>query len=122
MKPFEVFDKITLLCQLIEQQHTGTPIEFASRLGISRTSLYEILDEIRSRDIDIKYSRSRQTFFYVSPVNIEIRFTIKKIAPVEIRNLTGGTKKTLPFFVTDATNLSLQYQQSALLFNCLTKI
>jgi len=48
---------------MIIRQHTGTPSEFASQLGVSRTTLYEMIDELKSQGDPISYSKSLCTFF-----------------------------------------------------------
>ncbi|MBK7093795.1 MAG: hypothetical protein IPH57_01520 [Saprospiraceae bacterium] len=45
------FEKITLIervDQLIKMKGTGSSVELSSRLGISRSTLFELLDVIRS--------------------------------------------------------------------------
>ena len=48
MKVFEYLDRISLMHKLVSRQKTGTPEEFARQLGVSRTSLYELIDELRN--------------------------------------------------------------------------
>jgi len=56
---------------LVEQFHsltlsekTGTPKELAEQLGISRQALYIWIDELKSLDLNVAYSRKRETFYY----------------------------------------------------------
>jgi len=76
MKVMDTFNKLSLFSKLVEQECTGTPGAFAKRLGISRTSLYDLIDELKSYDVNIVYSRKRKTFYYASPIlaRIEISF------------------------------------------------
>ena len=93
MKFFDYLDKIEKFNKLIERGCTGTPDEFSEQLNISRTSLYDFIDELRSRNIEVGYSRTKRTFFYKNPVSLEIHFIIKNIEPItndEIKNITGG--------------------------------
>jgi hypothetical protein len=60
------------------QEHTGAPHEFAERLGVDRATVYNICAELRSRDIDIAYSRQRQTFYYKHPELVEIHLIIRQ--------------------------------------------
>ena len=55
MKIFEYLDRIEMAHKLVSRQKTGTPEEFAKQLGVSRTSLYELIDELRSRGVPISY-------------------------------------------------------------------
>ena len=76
MTPFDSIEKLELFHKLVEQEKTGTPIDFAKRIGVSRSTLYELISEFESRDIAIGYSRSRSTFYYKTPVAISISFKI----------------------------------------------
>ena len=58
------------------KEHTGTPEEFACRLGIERKTLYNICSALRAQGIDIEYSRQRQTFYYKYPHLVEIKIII----------------------------------------------
>ncbi|MDR2585823.1 MAG: HTH domain-containing protein [Prevotellaceae bacterium] len=77
MKFFIFVEKLSMLDKLIRQERTGTPCEFAERLSISRSTLYEIIDELRSRGMEIKYSRSLGSFYYDNDMALDIRFAIK---------------------------------------------
>jgi biotin operon repressor len=95
MRLFDFLEKMQLFNTLIEQEHTGTPDEFARRLDVSRTTLYEIIGECRSRGVEIGYSRVKRAFYYKKPVSLEIRFDIKYIEPLngcEVKNVSGGCK------------------------------
>ena len=63
MKIIDALNKLSLFNKLVEQESTGTPSEFAERLGISRTSLYDLIDELKSYNVNIVYSRKRKTFY-----------------------------------------------------------
>ena len=55
MKVFEYLDRISMMHKLVSRQVTGTPEEFAGKFGVSRTTLYELIDELRSRGAPIVY-------------------------------------------------------------------
>jgi len=76
MKPFDFPEKLSIMDKLIRQEHTGTPSELAERLSIGRSTLYEIIDELYSRGVEIKYSRTRRTFYYNNEMFLDIRFAI----------------------------------------------
>jgi biotin operon repressor len=95
MKVFEFLDKMSVFNRLVEQERTGTPEEFAERLGISRSALYDLIDELRSRDVDVRYSRASHTFYYKSPVTLEVRLAVKhldKVSDSEAKKISGGYK------------------------------
>lgn len=90
MKVFEYLDRISRMHKLVSRQRTGTPAEFASQLGVSRTTLYEMIDELRSRGAPISYSKSRRTFFYDEPFEINISCSLRPLNCFEEKQLTGG--------------------------------
>ncbi|MDR0712348.1 MAG: hypothetical protein LBF67_08425 [Prevotellaceae bacterium] len=95
MSIFEFVDKVKLFNRLVEQRHTGTPQEFAERLGMGRSTLYEFIDELRSRDVDVSYSRKSRTYYYANHVSLEVRFDIRHLDELdddEAKKITGGRK------------------------------
>ena len=96
MNYIELIEKVAILNELISQKQTGTPEEIAERLRISRSTLYNIIDELKLRGIDIKYSRSRCTFYYNNDVLVDIQISIKSLTEIddvdELKNISGGCK------------------------------
>jgi Predicted transcriptional regulator len=68
MKAFEVIERLELVHKLISEKRTGTPDELATRLGIKRRALYDLVNEMKSRGAPVLYSRSAKTFYYERPV------------------------------------------------------
>jgi len=65
---------------LILQKNTGTPKELAQRLGISRSSLYILIDELNGLNLTIIYSRKLETFYYEK--KIEKKPFFKEVQPI----------------------------------------
>lgn len=78
-KVFEYVDLIARFHSLVMSQMTGNPNTFACKLGISRSSLYNLIAEIQSYGIDIEYSREKETFRYLFPEKVEISLKISQI-------------------------------------------
>jgi predicted transcriptional regulator len=57
---------------LIFMKATGTPEEFAEKLGIKRSTLYQSLQEMRDMGVDIRYSCTRQSYYYADERRIRI--------------------------------------------------
>ena len=79
-----------MMHRLVSRQRTGTPEEFARQLGVSRTSLYELIDELRSRGAPIAYSKSAKTFFYRQPYDIAITCSLKPLSCKKKKKRPGG--------------------------------
>ena len=90
MKLFCYLDRISLLNRYIKKEKTGNPDEFASYLGVSRTRLYELIDELKSRGAPIAYDKTRQTFYYEYPFEISIDVIIRPLELSEEKNCSGG--------------------------------
>jgi len=109
MKVFEYLDRISMMHKLISRQKTGTPEEMARCLGVSRTSLYELIYELRSRGAPIAYSKSAKTFFYSRPYDIAVTCTLKPLTYDEAKENTGGINNfpKILFFRTMISELSI---------------
>lgn len=108
MKIFEYLDRISLIHKLVLNRRTGTPGEFAGRLGLSRTSLYEMIDELRSRGAPIQYSRSSRTFYYSEPYDVSVTCSFKPLSQSEVKEYSGGIRffPTILFFRTLEAEIS----------------
>ena len=58
---------------LISMMATGTPEEFAEKMGMKRSTLFESLQEMRAIGVDIRYSFIRQSYYYADNRRIKIR-------------------------------------------------
>ncbi|NOU16320.1 MAG: DNA-binding protein [Bacteroidales bacterium] len=97
MKIFEYIDRINLMHKLIYNRKTGTPDEFAARLGIGRTRLYVIIDELKSKGAPIIYSKIGNTFYYEYPYSISLEYIMQPLNKKECVETNGGGF-LLPFF------------------------
>lgn len=75
---------------MIQRRATGSPGEFASLLGISRTRLYEIIDELKSQDVPIAYDKSGNTFYYEQPYDVSVSFSVRPLKIREEKMIQGG--------------------------------
>ena len=102
-------NRMEKLHTLILQRKTGTTQELAEQLGISRTSLYVLIDEFHALNLPVSYSRKYETFFYEREVKLTILFKVEEIVnDNELREITGGCiNYFLPSDFLDGVNLSL---------------
>lgn len=70
---------------LIRRRATGTPDEFAQKLGICKSMLMNNLAEIKEMGAPIKYDFVCKTYFYSK--NGRLKFEFEK---EELRNIKGG--------------------------------
>src|SRR5664280_1224213 len=109
MKVFEYLERISMAHKLVSRQKTGTPEEFARQLGVSRTSLYELIDELRSRGAPIAYSKSAKTFFYRQPYDIAVTCSLRPLTFSEEKENAGGVNifSKILFFRTMLSELGI---------------
>lgn len=108
MKVFNQLDRIDKFNRLMIQRRTGAPVEFAYRLGVSRTSLYELIDELRSHGVPIVYSKSEKTYYFSRPYEISISCIMRPLTTEELKEYTGGGFfSRILFFRTLQSDLSM---------------
>jgi biotin operon repressor len=90
MKLFSYAERINFMNRLIQQGKTGSPEEFANRIGLSRTRIYEIIDDLKLEGAPIMYSKSRRSFYYEEPFDISVQITLKSIDKNEEKLYNGG--------------------------------
>ncbi len=98
----------------IKNQHTGTPQKFADSFNISRSWMYENLNDLKNNGAEIGYSRVKQTFFYKNNFDISITVKIDNkqiLNKSELKKTKGGKntllRKTFPYFIVDGNVLCL---------------
>lgn len=66
MAYFEFIDRLKKLDLLLRNEVTGTSAELANKLGVSRRTIFDYIDILKSKGAEIKFSRSKKTFYYQS--------------------------------------------------------
>ena len=75
---------------LIKFRRTGTPEQFAERLGISNSLLYRILGEMKAMGAPIHFCHQRQSYAYYEPVDFRLEFARTGDLPEENRGIPGA--------------------------------
>ncbi len=105
---FRTMERINLMHKLIKLEETGTPNSLAKRLGVSRGTLYNMLDELRSYNAPISYSRHKETFYYTQYFNLELHCDIEFIEKEqELKKINGGCSFLPPSIFFDGRELIL---------------
>lgn len=82
--------QLTLLHTLMDSKRTGPPDRLSGILGISKSKLYEVLEELKACGATIAYSRKRETFYYKNHFVVDVRCIIRPLHPDEADRLSGG--------------------------------
>jgi len=91
MALFDLINRAERIHRLIRNESTGTPCQFAEKVNLSRRQLYNLLDEFKDFGAEIKYDRTKESFFYVNDFCLEM--TVRVINPTtssENRSFYGG--------------------------------
>lgn len=109
MDLFKNFYRVEKLHTLILQRKTGSPKQLAEQLGISRATLYVLIDEFNSLNMPVNYSRKYETFYYTQEVKFTLAFKVEAInSPDELRKINGGNFTFfLPSDFSDGRNIPL---------------
>jgi predicted transcriptional regulator len=72
--------------QLILEEKTGTPFEFANKLNISKSQLYNLIGILKEYDAPIKSCKKINSFYYSKPFFLELKYSLKTILDEENKN------------------------------------
>lgn len=77
----------------IKLKATGTPDEFANKIGKSKRTIYNTIYELEDLGAEIKYSRQKQSFEYLNDFSINLK--------IEGKNIKGGKNIFQYFFYNE---------------------
>ncbi len=98
MAYFQYLQRLKRIDRLIGMENTGTPAEFASRLGISESHLYFCLKELKEYGLPIAYNGMKRTYYYREEVRLNVNVSIQKLGKDEVIHIVGGFEKNSDFF------------------------
>ncbi len=90
MKTLNQLDRLRRIHELIKYANTGTPKELASKLHISESQLYNILDDLKLKGFPIVYNRSLKSYEYNDYCELEIIYSVQLLTERERINIAGG--------------------------------
>jgi DNA-binding IclR family transcriptional regulator len=62
---------LSRLDDLIKMKATGAPQELAQKLGISRSSLFRYLDELKKLNAPVRFCTKRKSYLYEKDFSLE---------------------------------------------------
>lgn len=83
-------ERIKKMHELIQTEKTGNPSEFAQQMNLSRSHLYNLLEQIKEMDANIKYCKKKECFYYENPFDIIFHYSLKTITDKETKEIFGG--------------------------------
>ncbi|MGM0530497.1 MAG: hypothetical protein ACQER7_04030 [Bacteroidota bacterium] len=77
MKALEILERYQKIDRLIKRRNTGNPQTFAKKLGVSKSQLFNYLEELRDRGAEISYNKTLESYIYRKPVEITAVFSVR---------------------------------------------
>lgn len=71
VKPYEQ------LIQLIEKEQTGPATTCATTIGVSRATLFNMLDEIKGAGVAIEYNEHKHSYIYTNGKRLKVNQPIE---------------------------------------------
>lgn len=106
-------ERINKANKLIMAERTGDPDQFAAQLGISRSQLYNIIDQFKDFGAPLLYNKKDKTFFYNKPFSLELKYSLKAITENEEIEIFAGFFQNPILLDGTLFNLLHQKQSSA---------
>jgi len=76
----KAIERLYRMHELILQENTATPDEFAKRLQISRRTLNKIIRHLNDSGIPIQYCRTRLTYYYAQDSKSSILSFLQRLS------------------------------------------
>ncbi len=93
MKTIKQLERLRKIHQFIKAANTGSPKEFAHRIGISQSQLYNILEDLKVKGFPIVYSKYLKSYVYNDDCELEIIYSVQLITSKEKIKIIGGFNK-----------------------------
>lgn len=93
MKTLKQLERLRKIHQYIKVSNTGTPKDFAYKLDISESQLYNVLEDLKIKGFPIEYSRSLKSYLYKNSCELEIIYSVQLLTSHEKIKIAGGSLK-----------------------------
>ncbi|MBI9064166.1 MAG: hypothetical protein JEZ14_19425 [Marinilabiliaceae bacterium] len=90
MKINQQAERLKYLVNIIKCGKTGNANTLAKRVGISRTSLFELFDDFRALGLEVYYNRSSKSYCLGEDNTIEVVVPVKVMKRKELTEIEGG--------------------------------
>ncbi|MCT4601370.1 MAG: hypothetical protein N4A59_00525 [Marinifilum sp.] len=77
LKNLNSLERLKKMNRLIEEEKTGNSYQFACKLGMSRSKLYNLIAELKDLGVKISYNQLKKSFVYLDGFKLEIQCSIK---------------------------------------------
>ncbi len=91
MQTLKQLERLQRLHELISVEKTGTPCQLSERFGISKRSLFLLVEQLRDMRAEILYSRSRNTYYYENDFQLQVSISVQTITAGDAVSVFGGS-------------------------------
>ena len=91
MKTFKQLERLRRVHELIQQENTGNPKEFALKLHISEREVYRIVEYLKELDAEIFFSRSSNSYYYEEDFELIVNISVQILVKHELKTIYGGS-------------------------------
>ncbi len=84
MNIIKYLDRIKKMDDLIRRKATGTPGEFANKMGLSRISLLKYIQMLKEMNAPLEYNYDRKSYCYLFPCRLKVGYEMKKLDEEEL--------------------------------------
>lgn len=91
MKTIKTLERLQQAHELIKSECTGSPKEFASRLKVSERTIYNIIDQLKDLDAEIKYDRARKTYLFNNDFELSISLAVSVLTDNIVTDVYSGS-------------------------------
>jgi len=95
------FERMEYIIFKIRSKSTGSPIDFATKIGYSKSMLYEDIEDLKSMGAEIVYDRSINSFIFLNDFNIILKTD-------DLNKILGG--KSFNPVLLDSFSLNLYFK------------
>lgn len=117
MKNLKNLDRLQKLHDLIDQECTGTPLELAEKMDLSRRAIFVLLEQLKDFGAEINYSRKNKTYHYCEDFELRINISVSVISNDELSQIFAGS-----YFLTENPSVHVLCTERTYICNIKTKL
>lgn len=91
MKTFKQLERLRKAHELIKQEKTGSPKEFANKLNVSERETYRIIEYLKELDAKIDFSRTINSYFYEDSFDLLVNVSVQVLVNKELKTIYAGS-------------------------------
>ena len=84
-------ERLQQLHLLIENERTGSPKELANRMHISERLVYNLMEQLKDFNANIRYDRGRKTYYYGEDFELHVSISVSVFSNNETTEIFGGS-------------------------------